>query len=62
MYMLTFLLFEVAYNKNEKWKMRVNVAPIRVKFFEFQKFDSSGHGTGKTRITIFAYGDPMLSR
>ena len=32
------------------------------KFFKFKKLDSSGRGPGETRITIFAYGDPMLNR
>ena len=60
MYMLTFLIFEVQ-QKGEVENARKR-RPNLGKFLKFKKFDSSGRGTGKTRITIFAYGDPMLNR
>ena len=60
MYMLTFLIFEVQQKRGVEnaRKRRPNLG----KCFKFEKFDSSGRGTGQTRITIFAYGDPSLNR
>ena len=60
MYVLTFLIFEVQQKRGVEnaRKRRPNLG----KNFKFKKFDSSGRGTGNTRITIFAYGDLMLKR
>ena len=60
-YMLTFLILEVQQTRGvENARKR---RPHFGKKFEFKKLDSSGRGTGKTRITIFvAYRDPMLNR
>ena len=60
-HMLTFFIFEVQQKRGVEnaRKRRPNLRKI----FKLKKLDSSGRGTGKTRITIFvAYRDPMLNR